>query len=146
MKYSENPNYLDYMRRYAAEDYASARAALMRCLEDLRKDSPESRSVQESDLLRRIGDLFFLEGDVSAATKQYQLSEQTEPRSLLAKYYFAKFLGEKLGDIKGAVAKCDEIVHAARQHPKGESEADFSSDKYVAMAGELKRALLAPSP
>ncbi len=143
MKYSEDPNYLEYMRRYAARDYASARGALVRCVEDLRKGSAESRSVQESDLLRRIGDLFFLEGDASAATKQYQLSEQADPRSLLPKYYFAKFLGEKLGNVKAAISKCDEIARVARQDPRDETDTDFSSEKYLAMAEELKRRLLA---
>ena len=142
MKRHANQNYRQYMERYAAADYPAARAALVQCIDDLHKQSPHADPSQESDFLRRIGDLFFLEGDASAARRQYDLSEQVDPASLLAKYYCAKFLGEKAGDVPAAVAKCDEIVAIATQHPRAESDDDFGTDQYIDKANQLKQALL----
>src|SRR5690349_18382414 len=106
MKRHANQNYRQYMERYAAADYAAARAALVQCIADVQREVPRADPAQESDFLRRIGDIFFLEGDASAARRHYDLSEQADPDSLLAKYYLAKFLGEKVGDVTAAIAKC----------------------------------------
>jgi hypothetical protein len=93
-----------------------------------------------------MGDLFFLEGDLPEALRRYELSEQADPTSLLAKYYFAKFLGEKVGDVQGAIAKCDLIIRLAREQPMPASDDDFGTDAYIAKAQELKRSLLKPMP
>jgi tetratricopeptide (TPR) repeat protein len=145
MKRSENQNYRDYMDRYAHDDYRAAREALDRCIADLRREAvPEA--AQESDFIRRMGDLFFLESDLPEALRLYQLSEQADPTSLLAKYFFAKFLGEKAGDVRAAIAKCDQIIRLALQQPTPASDDDLGTDAYIAKAQELKRALLEPTP
>src|SRR5260221_1887936 len=142
MKRQANQNYRQYMERYAAADYPAARSALVHCIDDLHKESPRADPSQESDFLRRIGDLFFIEGDASAARRQYDLSEQADPTSLLAKYYFAKFLGEKAGDVLAADAKCDEITAIAQQHPRAEPDDDSGTVQYIEKASQLKQAAL----
>jgi hypothetical protein len=142
MKRHVNQNYRLYMELYAAADYAAARAALVQCIADVKKEGPNGDPAQESDFLRRIGDIFFLECDASAARRQYDLSEQADPDSLLAKYYFAQFLGEKIRDVAAAIAKCDEIVAIAQRHPRVESQDDFSTDQYAEKANQLKQVLL----
>jgi hypothetical protein len=140
MKFSENQNYLEYMDHYAHERYELARLAIYRCIEDL---NIAPNSTQMSELLELTGKLFFLEGNVQEALVQYELSEQADPDSLLAKYFFAKFLGENLKDIHWANQKCDEIISIANSYPFPESEDDYGSSDYVRMASELKEKLTA---
>lgn len=140
MKFSENSHYLEYMYNYANGDYSAARQNLSQCLEDCRKEL-SCNSIQEADLLRLIGDMFFLEGNRREALKQYRLSEEADPNSMLTKLLIARFLGEKVGDIEAAQKICDDIIKFTKAHSWDESEEDFSSDEYTKKAEELKKSL-----
>jgi tetratricopeptide (TPR) repeat protein len=139
MKYSENPNYQDYMARKAKDDIEGAKQALLRCLGDL---SDKDR-VQRADLLQRIGALFFEQKDAAKAVEYYEESESSDPESLLSPYYYAKFLAEKLHQYELAIAKCDSIIAKATASPFARTGDDFGSDDYLSMAKELKQKCLA---
>jgi tetratricopeptide (TPR) repeat protein len=138
MKYSESRNYQDFIAYKAQGDFEGAKQALLRCLEEL---SDKDR-VQKADLLQRIGDLFFEQNDSTRALEYYDKSEATDPESLLAPYYYAKFLAEKLRSYESAIAKCDSIIARAKASPFAATEDDFSSDDYLRMAHDLKQACL----
>jgi tetratricopeptide (TPR) repeat protein len=140
MKRSENANYLEYMDHLARANYAAAREALNRCLNDLR--AGPSDPILESDLLHRLGDLFLFEGNVPEALRHYQLSEQADPDSLLPLLFVARSLGEKLGDVPWALAKCDEVIRRATESPTEATEDYHGSEQYIARALELKAKLL----
>jgi tetratricopeptide (TPR) repeat protein len=139
MKYSESSDYMDYAQSKARGDIASAKLSLAVCL-----SIPEFKNQpsQYADLLQRMGELCFLDGERERALKYYEESETADPNSLLVKYYRAEFLGSRVGDKKTAVAMCDRIVSIARDHPFAESEDDFSSEAYIAKAERLKASLL----
>ena len=139
MKYSESSDYMVYAQCKAAGDIAGARVALMACL-----NHPEfkSQAAQYADLLQRMGELYFLEGQHQAALQYYRQSEIADRDSLLVKYYFAEFLGMVFGDKKSASDICDRIVSIARNNPFSESDDDFSSDAYIEKAEQLRAALL----
>ena len=141
MKYSENRYYLEYMKSYASANYPAAKQSLEKCLEDCKKDTPRN-SGQEADLLRRLGDIYFLEGNKQEALKQYQASSEIDPDSLLTKFLTAKFWGEKIGDMITAHKICDDIIEFAKAHPREESSNDFSSDDYIKKAESLKKSLV----
>lgn len=138
MKYSENRNYQDFIARKAQGDVEGAKQALLRCLSELN----DKDRVQKADLLQRIGNLFFEQNDSTKALEYYDKSEATDPESLLAPYYYAKFLAEKLHRYESAIAKCDSIIARANASPFVATDADFSSDDYLRMARELKQACL----
>jgi len=138
MKYSENLSYMRYLDSKARGDMVSARDALAQCL---REPAFKQDPLQHADLLQRMGDLCFDSGDQKGALGYYHEAEERNPDSLLVKYYFAKFLGEKLGDIPAATAKCDSIISIARRNPFPESEDDFGSLAYIRKAEELKSSL-----
>lgn len=138
MKYSENPSYQEFMSRKASGDIEGAKQALLKCLNEL----GEKDRVQRSDLLQRIGALFFEQGDTAKALEYYEESESCDPASLLSPYYYAKFLAEKLNQYERAIAKCEAIIARASASPFRGTEDDFSSDDYLRMAKELKQKCL----
>jgi tetratricopeptide (TPR) repeat protein len=139
MRFSENKNYLEYINQYASEQYKVARLAILRCIDELKAESASTDyPAQMSFLLQKTGDLFFLEGQTQEALSHYELSVLTDPDSLLAKYYFAKFLVEKVRDNDAALKKCDEIISIATDSPFPESDDDYGSSDYIKMAIELK--------
>lgn len=138
MKYSENRNYQEFMSRKANGDIEGAKQALLKCLDEL----SETDLVQRSDLLQRIGDLFFEQGNIVKALEYYESSESCDPSSLLSPYYYAKFLSEKLHEYERAIAKCDSVIARATASPFKGTKDDFSSDDYVRMARELRQRCL----
>lgn len=139
MKYSENSNYMKYMIHKMNQDIESAKQFLALCIKDFESGG---NTAQRSDLLQRMGDLCFLEGDKSDALRYYRLSEKYYPNSLLVKYYFARFLAQNMKDSPAAIEKCDIIIEIAKNNPFEDSEDDFGSEKYISMANELKRELM----
>jgi tetratricopeptide (TPR) repeat protein len=135
MKYSENPRYREFMERKARGDLEGARQSLIACMNELE----EAERIQRSDLLQRIGNLCFEQGDAATALDYYDRSESVDPGSLLAPYYYAKFLAEKLKQHERAIAKCDDIIARATASPFQESADDFGSLDYIRMAEELKQ-------
>ena len=140
MKRSENANYLRYIDHYSRGEYVAARLALSGCLRELRSGPPDR--FLESDLLQRLGELFYLERNIDEALRHYQLSEQANPDSLQPLYYFAKFLAKKLEDVPWALAKCDEIIRRATASPIEEIGENRRSEEYIVRALELKAELL----
>ena len=138
MKYSENPNYAQYMNLYAAGNLAGAKKALLACVADF---ANSGSSAQRADILQRIGGIDFELGDAESALRLYRESEAVDPDSLLAVFYFAKFLAEKVRDFAAAKAKCDEVISRATANPFPESEEDFASEEYVRMATKLRESL-----
>lgn len=140
MKYSENDDYMHYVMAYAQGDYAEAMSALDKCLND---PGGGWDAAHSADLLRRKGDLLFFQGMVAAASELYCAAEDADPDSLLMKCMHAQFLLEKIGDVGGAIRKCEEIITAATQEPFPETDDDFSSEHYRSLAEEIKvRAVL----
>ena len=139
MKYSESTDYLQHMHHKVNGDFGAAKESLKLCL-----DHPDFRNdpIQHADLLQRLGELCFLDGQVREALKYYEQSEQADPDSLLVKYYFAEFVGFRMGDKQSAIDKCDVIILEARSRPFPETEDDISSDAYLRKAEQLKASLL----
>jgi tetratricopeptide (TPR) repeat protein len=138
MKFSDNKNYQEYMRHYPRGDYLSARLAIERCQTDLQAESDLPDPTQSSYLFKVIADLFFLEGNKAEAVRHYELSEKADPTSLIAIYYYAKFLAEKLREVGGAEKKCDRIIELANNPSFNFPENDLSRDEYIEMATQLK--------
>jgi tetratricopeptide (TPR) repeat protein len=139
MKYSDSTDYMNYAQSKARGDIAAAKRSLTACLNlaAFRNEPP-----QYADLLQRMGELCFLDGEIEKALKYYEESEGADPDSLLVKYYRAEFLGTRVGDKKGAIAICDRIISIARDCPSPESDDDFSSEAYIDKAERLKASLL----
>jgi tetratricopeptide (TPR) repeat protein len=139
VKYSDNKDYIQYVRAYAQDDYSEATSALDKCLND-----PRCRweAAQIADLLRRKGDLLFLQGSARAALELYCAAEKADPDSLLVKCMHARFLLEKLGDAEQAIKKCEEIISTATKRPFPETSADFSSEYYRDLAEGIKSSAL----
>ncbi len=135
MLYSKNPNYMEYISRKADGDIEGAKHALLRCLDD---PSIVGNATQRSDLLQRIGGLFFEQGDTPRALEYFEKASECDPDSLLMSYYYAKFLAEKIKDYERAIERCNAILARAEGAPFGESDDDFSSADYIQMATELK--------
>ena len=133
MKLSENANYLEYMRAFADEKYEAARLALGKCLND-----SQEPAYNRAFLLQCLGNIYFLEQDEQKSIEYFQLAEMTDPKSLLPRYMFAKFLAEKLGRCEDAIKKCDNILLNATASPFNEAEEDFGSDYYITKTNELK--------
>ena len=138
MKYSESSDYMDYVRSKATGDIAAAKASLAACL---RQPALRTEPDQYADLLQRMGELCFLEGNREEAVSHYAESERANPKSLLVKYYRAEFLGKRIGDKRAAIEICDLIISIAHDEPFAETEDDFSSDAYVEKAQQLKTLL-----
>ncbi|WP_266157619.1 hypothetical protein [Dyella silvatica] len=134
MNFSENTNYLDYMRLFGAEDYPEARAALMRSIQDF-----GDTTYQKAFLLKRVADIFFLEGEIDRSLEYYLLSEKADASSLQPKLHFAMFMAHQLGAFKEAIDKCNQILSAAKSHPFEEAEDEFGSDYYAAKVAEIKQ-------
>ena len=90
-----------------------------------------------SDIVQKLGLILLRQGDRLSALALYELSESVDADSLLAKLNYAKFLFRDAGDIKGAVAKCEEIIAKANSNPFPESDNDFSSEEYLEAATRL---------
>jgi tetratricopeptide (TPR) repeat protein len=134
MKYSENRNYRDYMDLYASGDLNGALGALENCLNDM---TPGESPAHAADLLQRIGTLEFELGRPELARACFEQAEQRDPGSLLVQIQSAKFLAQRIGDQAGARAKCEAVIAKARSAPFPESDEDFGSDDYIAMAMSL---------
>ena len=125
---------MDYMRLFGAEDYPAARAALMRSIQDF-----GDTTYQKAFLLKRVADIFFLEGEIDKSLEYYLLSEKADESSLQPKLHFAIFMAHELGAFKEAIDKCNQILLAAKNHPFEKTEDEFGSDYYAAKAIEIKR-------
>lgn len=139
MKYSENAEYLEYIARKSRGDLEGAKRALLECLNHV---EAEGNHIQVSDLLQRIGHVLFEQGDSAGALEYYEKSESSAPTSLLAPYYYAKFLAETVKDYDRAIAKCDSIISKATATHLDETDEDYGSATYIRMATELKQACL----
>jgi tetratricopeptide (TPR) repeat protein len=124
-----------YLSAYARDNYAEAISALDQCLADPGGDWD---APQIADLLRRKGDLLFMQGRIDGAAELYCAAEKADPTSLLVKCIHARFLLEKVGDRQGAIRKCEEVIAAATEQPFPETDDDFSSEYYRSLAAEIK--------
>lgn len=141
MKYSENLSYVRYLDCKAKGDIPGAKQALEACLHE---DAFRNNPIQHADLLQRMGDLCQEAGSRHEAIRYHELAEKADPSSLLVKYYFAKFMAEKLNDNAAAIAKCDQIIALAQREPFPESDDDFGSATYIEKAEKLRRSLALP--
>jgi tetratricopeptide (TPR) repeat protein len=138
MKYSELDSYREYIEAKAQGDNDRAELMLQRCLENLEIQQSPS---QTSDLWQRLGEARYLRGDAAGALDCMKRAEAADPSSLLVKLYFAEFLGLRLGNKTGAVAKCDLIIDSTKSQPFAETDDDFGSEHYRRKAEELKQKL-----
>jgi len=85
-------------------------------------------------LAQKLGTVLWRQGDRRGALACYELSENLDPGSLLAKLHHAQFLCSEVGDRDAAIEKCNEIVAQATDSPFPETEGDFGSSEYIAAA------------
>lgn len=88
-------------------------------------------------LVQKLGTVLARQDDRITALVCYELSEQLDHSSLLAKLEYAKFLAAEQQDVSGALAKCSEIIRDAREDPFPRSDNDFGSEDYAAAATRL---------
>lgn len=136
---SEHQSYLHYGLCVANDDWAGARSALQKCIDD---PAFNSDPIQLSDLLRRMGEIYFELGDRLQATKYFAEAERADPDSLLVKLQIARFVANRLGDKQAAIEQCDAVISLAHNKPYPESDDDFGSADYARSAEELKRGLM----
>ncbi len=136
MRYTQTQEYLEYISHRAAGDFKSALRSLKQCME---APAVLSDPIEHAGLLQMIGSVLFEMGETEEALSHYDQSERRDPASLLMPYLHAKFLAEKLGRFREAIAKCDAIIARAEEKPFPKSEGDFSSEQYVRVASSLKK-------
>jgi hypothetical protein len=90
-----------------------------------------------SGLAQRLGSLLLKQGDLLTARALYELSENLDSTSLLARLDYAKFLWNEIKDRQEALAKANSVIEIATQNPFPESEDDFSSEDYIKGAKRL---------
>jgi tetratricopeptide (TPR) repeat protein len=133
MNLSENQHYLSYMKLFVDRKYDSAVAELEECMNDFRGDQ-----IKESFLLSVIGNVYFSDGKIEKSLEYYSMSEMADAGSLQPKFYFAKFLAEKLKSYDKAIKKCEEIVRLAEKNPCDKTDDDFGSEYYISKAEEIR--------
>jgi tetratricopeptide (TPR) repeat protein len=133
MKLSENEHYLNHMKLFVDRRYDSAVEELGQCLNDFRGDK-----INESFLLSVIGNIYFSDGKIEKSIEYYSMSELADAESLQPKFYFAKFLAEKLKKYGEAIKKCEEIAHLAEKNPRDETDDDFGGEYYISKAEEIR--------
>jgi hypothetical protein len=128
------PGYEEYVRAAADGEIQEAKRHLLVALREARARG--ARPVI-AGLIQRLGVLLLEGGDKYSALALYEVSEDLDPGSLLAKLEFAKFLANELHEGRRAQEKCREIINAAKRNPFAESSDDFGSDEYIAAAQRL---------
>lgn len=136
LRLSEIPEYVEYGRALAAQDYESARRNVNKCIE-LAREAREPEIV--SLLLQFLGEVEYLSGDKKAALACYEAAELEVPASPLARLIFARFLINCLGDAKAALAKCDEVEEIIESNWEPASD-DVSKQEYLRRISEVREA------
>jgi len=116
---------LDDAKRHVLETVIAAKA--------------EGLGTMISGCAQRLGSVLFRSGDEISSRVLFELSEELDKGSLLAKLDYAKFLIEHVNDRDAALRKCEEIIGEATVRPFEESEDDFSSEQYIEAASRLIR-------
>jgi tetratricopeptide (TPR) repeat protein len=139
MNLAESPHYLLFIDAILKKDFDAAKAALLVCL-----NMPEFKEdpFDHVDILQTLGDVCFQEGDVEKALEYYRESEEINPNEVQDKYFFAKFLAEKIKDTSAAIAKCDQIIALAKKNPFPKIGDGYGSEDFIEKAEVLKKSLL----
>jgi hypothetical protein len=120
----------------AAQDYEAARRNVNRCIE-LAREGREPETV--SLLLQFLGEVEYLCGDKKAALACDKAAELEAPESPLARVIFARFLINRLGDAKAALAKCDEVEEIIESSWLPGPD-DLSKEEYLRRISEVREA------
>lgn len=135
LKLSEIPEYKEYAFSLMEKDYRRAEIALKKCINFAKEENDKEILIF---LTQNLGDLYFITGDRKNALSYYKKAELLDEKSVLSKYIFAKFLADKLKDYEKAIEKCNEIIEITIREPWEESEYDFGSKYYLALAYSLQ--------
>lgn len=128
------PGYEEYVHAAADGRVEEAKRHLLVALREARARG--ARPVI-AGLIQRLAILLAKDGDRVSALALYEVSEDLDAGSLLAKLEFAKFLVNELREFDLAEQKCHEIIDIAARHPFAETEEDFGSSEYAAAAQRL---------
>lgn len=135
LKLSEISEYKEYVFNLSKKNYLKAEDALKKCIILAKQENDREALIF---FTQNLGDLFFLKGDRENALAHYEKAEALDVRSVLSKYFFARFLFEKLKQYERAIGKCNEIIQLASTEIWQDSEYDFSSEHYLALSYSLR--------
>jgi hypothetical protein len=88
-------------------------------------------------LAQKLGAILFKQGDKASAMAIFELSENLDPGSLLAKLHYARFLLHEANDPQAAASKAQALLALIEIAPFAETEDDFGSEQYGDAAHRL---------